>query len=99
LEEAGCFEILSPRELSIVGFRYVPLGFTVSGEDADERLDALNLALVEALRATGRAFLSSTRLNGRGALRFCFVNWRTTAADVEEVVGLLRELGGRLART
>jgi aromatic-L-amino-acid decarboxylase len=58
-------------------------------------LDRHNLALVDAVRATGRAFLSSTRLNGRVALRFCFVNWRTTTADVEEVVRLLGELGGR----
>ena len=96
LEEAGCFEILSPRALSIVGFRYVPPEFTSQGAEADRRLDTLNLALVEALRATGRAFISSTRLDGRVALRFCFVNWRTTAADVEEVVGLLRTLGQRL---
>src|SRR5262245_57407380 len=44
LEEAGCFEVLSPRELSIVGFRYVP----PSGTEADDRLDTLNLALVDA---------------------------------------------------
>jgi hypothetical protein len=31
------------------------------------------------------------------ALRFCFVNWRTTTADVEEVVRLLAALAGRLA--
>ena len=73
LEEAGVFEILSPRQLSIVCFRYVPPG--VAAED--EPLNALNLALTEALRPTGRAFLSSTRLNGQVALRFCFVNWRT----------------------
>jgi hypothetical protein len=36
-------------------------------------------------------------LRGRVALRFCFVNWRTTAADVEEVVQLLLTLGARIA--
>ncbi len=91
LEDSRRFEILCPRELSIVCFRYVPPGMT-----SDQELDRLNLALVEALRRTGRAFLSSTRLNGRVALRFCFVNWRTTAADVEEVVRRLVDLGGGL---
>ncbi len=92
LEQAGCFEIMSPRQLSIVCFRYVPASLR-----ADEpALDRLNLALIEAVRATGRASLSSTRLRGRTAIRFCFVNWRTTAADVEEVVGLLTRLGGDL---
>jgi glutamate/tyrosine decarboxylase-like PLP-dependent enzyme len=86
LEDAGEFEILCPRQLSIVCFRYRPAG--VSDEQA---LDRMNQAILERLRASGRAFLSSTTLNGRLALRFCFLNWRTTAADVEGVVALLRE--------
>jgi aromatic-L-amino-acid/L-tryptophan decarboxylase len=92
LEQDGRFEILSPRRLSIVCFRYVPPGAV-----DEAALDRLNLALIDAVRATGRAFLSSTRLRGRTAIRFCFVNWRTTAGDVEEVVRLLGELGGELA--
>jgi aromatic-L-amino-acid decarboxylase len=89
------FEVLSPRQLSIVGFRYVPPGFLERG-GTEEELDRLNLALAAELRAAGRAFLSSTRLQGRVALRFCFVNYRTTAADVEEIVGLLTSLGAAL---
>jgi glutamate/tyrosine decarboxylase-like PLP-dependent enzyme len=87
LEASPRFTFLS-RHLSIVCFRCVPPGFTGSDED----LDALNLKLIEKLRATGRAFISSTRLRGRVVLRFCFVNWRTTAADVEEIVRLLESL-------
>ncbi len=83
LEEAGCFEVL-PRRLSIVCFRHVPAGVT------DDRLDDWNLAIVERVRKTGRVFFSSTRLRGRVYLRFCFINWRTTTADVEEAVRLLR---------
>src|SRR5262249_53579988 len=85
LESAGSFEIMCSRQLSIVCFRYRPAGRVL---DAQE-LDGLNLALVEDLRLSGRGFISSTKLNGQVALRFCFVNWRTTAADVEEIVGLL----------
>jgi glutamate/tyrosine decarboxylase-like PLP-dependent enzyme len=86
LDEAGVFEVMSPRRLSIVCFRYRPPGLR------DDDLDRLNLALVERLRETNRAFISSTRLHRRVALRFCFVNWRTTAGDVEEVVRLLTQL-------
>jgi glutamate/tyrosine decarboxylase-like PLP-dependent enzyme len=92
LEHDAVFEILSPRQVSIVCFRFTPP--ELRGQD--EILNDLNLRLIDALRATGRAFLSSTRLGGRVAIRFCFVNWRTTAADVEEVVGLLRTLGDEL---
>lgn len=93
LEDTPGFEILCPRQLSIVCFRYVPSADSWS----DEQLDHLNLALIDAIRATGRAFLSSTRLDGKVALRLCFVNWRTTAADVEEVIERLASLGAELA--
>jgi glutamate/tyrosine decarboxylase-like PLP-dependent enzyme len=96
LEQSGCFEVLCPRRLSIVCFRYVPPGLPAGTPEREARLDRLNLALVGALRETGRAFVSSTRLGSRVALRFCFVNWRTTTADVEEVVRLLVTPGEHL---
>ncbi len=80
------FEILSPSQLSIVCFRHVKPGLN------EEELNVANLALVDRLRATQKAFISSTKLRGRVALRFCFVNWRTTASDVEAVVALLAAL-------
>src|SRR5262249_14293015 len=90
LERADVFEILSPRQLSIIAFRYAPACIAAT------ELDALNVALLDEVRATGRAFLSATRLQGQLALRLCFVNWRTSAADVEEVVCLIAEIGERL---
>lgn len=92
LERSGDFEILSPRQLSIVCFRYRPHDRRLD----DATLDRLNLAMIDDLRATGRAFISSTRLAGRVALRFCFINWRTTSGDVEEIVQLLSGIGRRL---
>jgi glutamate/tyrosine decarboxylase-like PLP-dependent enzyme len=91
LREMPEFEVLSPRQLSIVCFRWRPHG------RPEEHLDRLNLSLLDALRATGRGFLSSTRLAGRVALRLCFVNWRTQASDVEEVLGLLQSLSADVA--
>jgi glutamate/tyrosine decarboxylase-like PLP-dependent enzyme len=93
LEATPGFEVLSPRQLSIVCFRYAPPG--PAREDAE--LNRLNLALVDALRATGQAFLSSGRMGSRVALRFCFVNWRTAATDLEETIGLLKRCAERLA--
>jgi glutamate/tyrosine decarboxylase-like PLP-dependent enzyme len=88
LAATGCFEILCSRQLSIVCFRYA-----ASRGDLNE----LNRQLAEALRQTGRAFLSSTRLRGVYVLRMCFVNWRTCAADVDEIVDLLVRLGSEIA--
>ncbi len=77
------FRVVAPRSLSVVCFRHEPPGL------AGEALDRHNAAVNAAVNATGRAFLTTTRLGGRVTLRMCFVNWRTTAADVEEVVRLL----------
>src|SRR5205085_8842376 len=61
LESTGRFEILCPRRLSIVCFRYVDPKL----DDVDQH----NTQLLAALRDTGRAFLSSTRLRGKFAIR------------------------------
>jgi aromatic-L-amino-acid/L-tryptophan decarboxylase len=87
------FRVVHPRQLSVVCFRHEPPELAGDGD----ALDRHNLALVDALAATGRAFLSSTRLRGRVAVRLCFVNWRTTAGDVDEVVRLLGELASGVA--
>ena len=91
IESNDCFEITSRRKLSIVCFRHVPTGRSFTAE----QLDAHQQAVTEELTRTGRGFISTTRLHGRTTLRFCFVNWRTTAADVEEIVRLLQEIGDR----
>jgi aromatic-L-amino-acid decarboxylase len=94
LEQAGTFEIMSRHQLSIVCFRYVPPG----GNWSEADLDALNLRINDELRRTGQAFLSTTKIRGRVAQRMCYVNWRSTAADVEKIVAWLAEIGARLSR-
>jgi aromatic-L-amino-acid decarboxylase len=96
IERSPALEILSRRQLSIVCFRYVPHGSTID-ERIQREWDDLNLAIVDEVRRTRRVFISSTRLGDRVALRLCFVNWRTTTADVEEVLALIEQTGRRLA--
>ncbi|MBY0231971.1 MAG: aminotransferase class V-fold PLP-dependent enzyme [Gemmataceae bacterium] len=75
LAEAG-FEIVSPARMGVVCFRW-------PGSDED------NAALAEAARRTGELFMATTMLEGRAVLRFCFVNWRACADDVDAAVALL----------
>jgi glutamate/tyrosine decarboxylase-like PLP-dependent enzyme len=89
LEETRDFEIVSPRRLSTLCFRYAPPGYS------PEQLDEINRTLVAEVNRSGRAFLATTRLRDRTVVRCCFVNWRTTASDVEEVAELLRCCGDR----
>lgn len=86
LRESGDFEILSPAELSIVCFRYRPCDKSLS----EEEIETLNQQIVNAIRETKLFFMSSTKLRGRLALRFCFVNWRTTTEDVERIIEWLQ---------
>jgi glutamate/tyrosine decarboxylase-like PLP-dependent enzyme len=97
LRQRPDFEVACPRQLSIVCFRCRPREWPADDPATAARLDRLNLRLVEELRRTGRALISSTRLHGGVVLRFCFVNGRTTAGDVEEVVQLLGLLASRAA--
>jgi aromatic-L-amino-acid/L-tryptophan decarboxylase len=69
-------ELLAPVELSAVCFRH---------RYADS-VDARNAELLSRVNRRGRVYLSNATIRGAFALRACFVNHRTTDADVEEVV-------------
>ncbi|HEX3291480.1 MAG TPA: pyridoxal-dependent decarboxylase [Gaiella sp.] len=75
-DEPG-WEICAPRPFSLVCFRR-------DGTDKE------NEALLERVNATGEAFLSHTRLDGRLVLRLAIGNARTTEDDVRHAWGLLR---------
>ena len=70
-------------ELSIVCFRH-----RFDGE-ADRR----NAALLQRLRRETPYAPSSTVIGGRFAIRACFINPRTTLADVDGLVDAVSELG------
>ena len=82
------FELLAGPGLSICCFRHMP-------ERMDEpALDAHNERIWDALQRDGRVYLSNATIDGRFALRACITNFRTTRADVERVLAVVRELAG-----
>jgi glutamate/tyrosine decarboxylase-like PLP-dependent enzyme len=95
VRESEALELMAPPGLSVVCFRYAPPG--LRGDEG--RLDALNRALLERVQLGGEAFLSSTVLGGRFALRACIVNPRSTEADIDLVAGLVERVGDELRRT
>jgi aromatic-L-amino-acid/L-tryptophan decarboxylase len=82
------FELLAGPRLSICCFRHTP---THVDEPA---LDAHNERVLHALQRDGRVYLSNATVDGRFALRACITNFRTTRADVERVLTVVRELAG-----
>jgi glutamate/tyrosine decarboxylase-like PLP-dependent enzyme len=82
------FELLAGPGLSVCCFRHTP---THVHESA---LDAHNERILREVQRDGRVYLSNATVDGRFALRACITNFRTTRADVERVVTVVRELAG-----
>jgi aromatic-L-amino-acid/L-tryptophan decarboxylase len=79
-------EVLAPAALGICCFRAHPRGV----DDAVE-LDALNERVNAAVNGDGRFLISSTRVDGVFSLRVCTHNWRTSEADIDELLELVKE--------
>ncbi|MBP2478429.1 aromatic-L-amino-acid decarboxylase [Crossiella equi] len=82
------------RELSAMPELDVPLApdLTVNVFALREAGDEANRRFLERLNATGRVFLSSTRVDGRYLLRLCVLSHRTDRARVTEALDLIRGL-------
>jgi glutamate/tyrosine decarboxylase-like PLP-dependent enzyme len=105
------FELLAPPELSICCFRYVPTALQAklgTPENAapdqvelNTELDELNTKIMNVVQRGGRAYLSSATIDGKFALRACITNFRTTRADIDETLEIIRDAarspGGELA--
>jgi len=81
---------LAERALAVEAFRRAPDYARV------EELDALNLRVGAELLRDGRVYAGTTRYRGMTAFRPAIVNWRSTEADVELLVDVVREVGSRL---
>lgn len=88
-------ELMAPASLSVVCFRVKP-----RDAESEERVDQLNKTVLERLQLSGRAFVSSTVINGRFVLRACIVNPLSGPRDIdvllETVKAAAREAGHRL---
>jgi aromatic-L-amino-acid decarboxylase len=86
------WERMAPTPLSLVVFRHRPAGAS------DDEADAHNERIMAAVNASGRMFISHTKLRDRVALRFAIGNLRTQEPHVRAAWSLLRETGDRLLR-
>lgn len=89
VDAAPDWERVAPVPFSLVCFRYAP-----DGTSEAER-EALNAAILERVNASGRAYLSHTKLNGRYVLRLAIGNMRTERRHVARAWELLRAAAER----
>jgi aromatic-L-amino-acid decarboxylase len=97
VDEHPDFERTAPTPFSTVCFRARPRRLV--GDDSSEAqdyLERLNAGVMEAVNATGRAYLSHTKLNGRYTLRVAIGNLRTTEEHVRRVWESVQQHAARL---
>ena len=80
------WERLAPVPMSVVCFRWAPAG------TSEAERDAANARLLEQVNASGRVYLSHTKLDGRYTIRLAIGNLRTEHRHVAEAWRILRDV-------
>lgn len=83
VEADDAFDLAAPAPLNLVCFRH-------------KRGEAMNQALLDALNASGKIYLTHTRLDGQYTLRLCVGQTHTTVEHVESAWRLIRETAAGL---
>ena len=94
VEDSPVLELAAAPSLGIVCFRR-----RFDGVEDEDELERLNAGLVAALEHSGLGLVSSTRLQGRYAIRLCPLNHTTTPAHVEQVIRFLETAEPEAVRT
>ena len=82
------WEVAAPVPFSLVCFRYAPNGV------GEVEQDVMNERVLSIVNASGRVFLSHTKLGGRYTLRLAVGNLRTERRHVADAWRLLRDAAG-----
>lgn len=90
INDSEDMELLAPAPLSIVCFRYAPKHLD------EDQIEKVNQQLISEIEEDGRIFLTGTCLHGKTALRICIINPRTTREDVDAILDVVRDIGGKL---
>jgi len=91
VEQSADWELMAPAPFALVCFRARPPAQDEDEEARARRLDTLNEQIMHGVNATGKAFLSHTKLNDLLTLRLSIGNIRTTEKHVRQVWELMNE--------
>ncbi|HKK19937.1 MAG TPA: aminotransferase class I/II-fold pyridoxal phosphate-dependent enzyme [candidate division Zixibacteria bacterium] len=86
IDQADDFERLAPTPLSLICFRYHPVG-----TDDPETLNRLNETLLTKLNSTGKLYMTHTKLNGAYTLRMVIAQTYVQQEDVANAWALIQE--------
>ena len=80
---------MTEKEIVLETIRALPDDCSL--EDIVERIE-----FMAAVQKGGRAYLSNATVNGKFALRACITNFRTTKADIEQTLNVVRATARQL---
>jgi glutamate/tyrosine decarboxylase-like PLP-dependent enzyme len=95
VERSPDLELLAPMTLSICCFRFFPA--ELRGRTGNEQaLNELNREILARLHHEHHHVPSSTEIEGAFAIRACYINPRTTLADVEDLPVAVERIGDQV---
>lgn len=92
VQQAPDLELITPPQLSICCFRFVPAAI----KDDMELANDLNRKLMGLLNATGEFLCSDTTIGNKAVLRVCICSYRTRASHMDTLVNRVLALGQKL---
>jgi len=94
IDRSPVLELVVPVTLSIGCFRYVPPGIRTSHDrDSLSLLNQINRDVLYRIQSRGRSIPSGTTVHGKFVIRPCYLNPRTTEADIEALVEETEQCG------
>jgi len=106
IREDKRFELYAPVVMGVVCFRFIGAGKSDAGADVVDarprsataattnKIDIINSKIVEHINASGRAYLTQTKLRGRTVMRIGLGNVLTTEQHLRNVWKIVRETVG-----
>ena len=84
--------MMAPVPFALVCFRAVSVpGAVATGAASDDELNAINEQIMNEINASGEAYLSHTKLNGKYTIRLSVGSIRVEERHLQKVWNLLNE--------
>ena len=93
LKKKPTFEMVVPRSMNLICFRYMPEGVEDQGQ-----LNTINEKLLQSLNATGELYLTHTKIDGKYTLRMSIGQTNVAKSHVEKAWETIQKVADEITR-